>query len=368
MTRHFFIPILSGIFLGCGLLFAEDRTGDLRLDDRIYIPETLIADYLRYRETVWRLNPPPHEEPLDSIENAKGDGWYEKSWSRWLALPGWFVRHGRSPDSLSEDLQSVFWDRGQLESVQIWEHPGREMLYIGRETTGKDGVQILARYPAPDWEIRKGESVQEFYERELATRRIVWTIRSPFVPVPEAIPTPAFRTLMALQPDELHLRWSAVDPTEMEAEVEFGSSLSGGPFTLWYLEGSLMSSFPSAWSVGYRLAERPSENTWNVVFPNPGGAGNLLFVRATLGMIDSDTDGMDDGWEIWFFGNMDQNPGDHYDNDGLTNLEEYLAGTDPTVADSDGDGIWDGDELTAGTNPLRADNPQVGLILYRRKL
>ncbi|MEX2606723.1 MAG: hypothetical protein WD708_05210, partial [Kiritimatiellia bacterium] len=237
------------------------------MDAGSHTPEALIEDYLRYREGIWRINPPQQDEPLDSIEKAPGRGWFEKAWARWLALPGWFVTHQRGTDTLSKDLQDAFWDRGQPGSLQIWEHPGQEMIYIGRETPGeKEGVQLLARFPAPQWEIRKGESVKEFYERELSTRRIVWTIRSPYAPEPAANPAPAFRTLMMLEPDQLHLRWIGGDAAEMEAEVEFGSALSGGPFTLWYLEGSLMSSFPSDWSVGHWEADRPSESAWNIVF------------------------------------------------------------------------------------------------------
>jgi gliding motility-associated-like protein len=40
------------------------------------------------------------------------------------------------------------------------------------------------------------------------------------------------------------------------------------------------------------------------------------------------------------------------DNDGLTNEEEVLAGTDPLNPDSDGDGVIDGTEVADGTNPL----------------
>jgi len=46
---------------------------------------------------------------------------------------------------------------------------------------------------------------------------------------------------------------------------------------------------------------------------------------------DTDNDGMDDDWEIQYFGNLDQPANLDYDDDGLTNIMEYEGGTDPTV-------------------------------------
>jgi hypothetical protein len=43
------------------------------------------------------------------------------------------------------------------------------------------------------------------------------------------------------------------------------------------------------------------------------------------------------------------------DGDGLTNHEEFLAGTNPTITDTDGDTLSDHAELVAGTDPLQAD-------------
>jgi hypothetical protein len=50
-------------------------------------------------------------------------------------------------------------------------------------------------------------------------------------------------------------------------------------------------------------------------------------------------------------------PGDESgdpDGDGLDNLGEQTAGTDPLHPDSDGDGVSDGDELASGSNPTMA--------------
>ena len=69
---------------------------------------------------------------------------------------------------------------------------------------------------------------------------------------------------------------------------------------------------------------------------------------------DSDGDGMPDSWETKYGLNPNDKK-DAYldkDNDGLTNFEEYQAGTDPTKEDTDGDGIVDGGERTSITNPI----------------
>jgi len=68
---------------------------------------------------------------------------------------------------------------------------------------------------------------------------------------------------------------------------------------------------------------------------------------------DTDTDGMSDGYEI----NQQLDPlvndgSDDKDDDGLTNINEMLAGTDPNNADTDGDGIFDGTD----SNPLLANS------------
>ena len=48
------------------------------------------------------------------------------------------------------------------------------------------------------------------------------------------------------------------------------------------------------------------------------------------------------------------------DGDGLTNLQEYIYGTDPLCYDTDGDGTSDGDEIEIGTNPLLRDSDNDG--------
>ena len=74
---------------------------------------------------------------------------------------------------------------------------------------------------------------------------------------------------------------------------------------------------------------------------------------------DQDEDGMRDEWET-VFGFDPNDPSDAAldpDGDGLTNLEEFNAGTAPLRADSDFDGLNDGTEInSSGTDPLDADS------------
>jgi hypothetical protein len=58
------------------------------------------------------------------------------------------------------------------------------------------------------------------------------------------------------------------------------------------------------------------------------GNRDVFVVKLTSG--DSDGDGLDDAWELAFFGNLDRNGTSDFDGDGFTDLQEYRAGTDPT--------------------------------------
>jgi len=50
--------------------------------------------------------------------------------------------------------------------------------------------------------------------------------------------------------------------------------------------------------------------------------------------IDADGDGMADTWEMEHFGTMDRDGGGDFDGDGVSDLDEYLLGTDPTQSNA----------------------------------
>ncbi len=69
---------------------------------------------------------------------------------------------------------------------------------------------------------------------------------------------------------------------------------------------------------------------------------------------DTDGDGLPDWWEeLHFGGPTAANLHDDSDGDGLTNLEEFTRGTDPTNPDTDGDGLLDGHSITLTSNDRR---------------
>jgi len=92
--------------------------------------------------------------------------------------------------------------------------------------------------------------------------------------------------------------------------------------------------------------------------------------------LDSDSDGLPDGFEVWYGLNASDNTsingadGDA-DSDGLSNINEYYNNTNPLNSDSDGDGLLDYNELMLKSNSLSNDTDNDGLddfIEYQIKM
>ncbi|MEN8255226.1 MAG: hypothetical protein ABFR33_07130 [Verrucomicrobiota bacterium] len=83
-----------------------------------------------------------------------------------------------------------------------------------------------------------------------------------------------------------------------------------------------------SWDVSYAEAR----NHGNVLMPLAMQyvAGLYIHFWDETRRLDSDADGVPDWWELDYFGGIGMLPDAHGDADGFTNMEEYIAGSDPT--------------------------------------
>ncbi len=99
------------------------------------------------------------------------------------------------------------------------------------------------------------------------------------------------------------------------------------------------------------------------------GSGRVLIVcGAGQRAPDGDADGLPDAWECIWFAPDDGAASEDPDGDGQDNLQEYAAGTNPWMADSDGDGLPDGAEPGDGDPCLPEIDDADGvacLLVYR---
>jgi len=100
-------------------------------------------------------------------------------------------------------------------------------------------------------------------------------------------------------------------------------------------------------SAGYYCDTITFTNTTN----NSGNTTKSVCVMVNTS--DGDADGMPDNWEDQYGLNTStDDSGQDLDNDGLSNLDEYQNGTNPTISDTDSDDLPDGWEVTYGLNPV----------------
>ena len=163
--------------------------------------------------------------------------------------------------------------------------------------------------------------------------------------------------------------FDSLTPTVSTCSPNSGSIAGGTPVTL---SGERFLGTRGSGKVTFGGVEATSYTSWTdtaVVCVTPAhGIGSVdvvltaengLSATASQGftfIADSDSDGMDDNWEMNHFGNLSHDGTGDSDDDGLTDLQEHENGTDPNDGDSDADGMPDGWEVDNLLNPNTDDS------------
>ncbi len=86
------------------------------------------------------------------------------------------------------------------------------------------------------------------------------------------------------------------------------------------------------------------------------------------GLMDTNTNGLPDKWELDNMGKLVSDKFDDADADGLGLYDEYIFGTDPKKADTDDDGYNDGDEVKNGYDPVAPGDAQPNVVIEIDKI
>jgi hypothetical protein len=121
---------------------------------------------------------------------------------------------------------------------------------------------------------------------------------------------------------------SATDPNGDPISYAYQWQQSANNTTFINLTGQTAGSLTAVWTIAgdyYRV----------IITPNDGKTNGAPFTTASVPVAaDADGNGINDDWEVQYFGHIGVNPSADADGDGLSNLRESLAGTFPTNAAS----------------------------------
>jgi hypothetical protein len=166
----------------------------------------------------------------------------------------------------------------------------------------------------------------------------------------------AYRTIV-LYNDTLSVPkgWKPLELTYDSASTRWKGSLSFRAPTPYIVQAVDSAGNVAAFTETVTDKENGTGSSW--------GTSTTVPKTFTLTFADLDADGLADSWESQY-GISD--PAGDGDNDLLTNLEEFRAGTIPTNPDSDGGEDNDGSELRHGRDPLApTDDETIEIVVSK---
>ena len=173
--------------------------------------------------------------------------------------------------------------------------PGARLLVVGFQVT--DGAALAAFRGR--WDVPSGVAIHGPWSGRLANDRDSVELSRP--DAVQAAPHSDAGFVPQILVDRVH--YASVAP--------WPAAAGAGSHSLQRIDVSAYGNDPANWRDGVPTAGRA----------NDGGAA-----------ADSDADGLDDGWEMGWFGNLARDGSGDFDGDGMTDRQEFLAGTSPTSA------------------------------------
>lgn len=145
----------------------------------------------------------------------------------------------------------------------------------------------------------------------------------------------AVTNTLLLEKVGITLRWQ--HPRMQDVRVTLRSP--AGTLSVLQRPGAAASAVPTSWTFGlaHHLGES-SVGIWTLAVSDeaPGETGSVDSAVLTLSgvpIVDADADGLDDRWELKWFGSRGAGARDDPDGDGRSNAVEQLMGSDPTRND-----------------------------------
>jgi len=136
-----------------------------------------------------------------------------------------------------------------------------------------------------------------------------------------------FPTITSLNPNS-----GPIGTTVTVSGYNFGTSQGTSTVTF-----NGVPSAPSMWTDSSIVLTVPVfASSGPVIVSVNGVSSNAL--TFTVGEVDTDADGLPDWWEIQYFGNLSQTASGDPDGDGLTNIQEFQQGRNPTKSAQADDG------------------------------